>query len=77
MPSDPPTLTITAARVHPWLDTSAVVDGAFPTRYGVQVYAGGLWRHLAVNGKPDIFDTPELAQASADELMRQVEPDHG
>lgn len=73
--NDTPKTTITAARVHPWLDIKTVRDGAFVKRYGVQVQAGGIWRHLAVGGVAAIFDTPELAQANADEIMRQVAAD--
>lgn len=67
--------TINAARVSPWLDTSRVVNGAYPIRYGVQVRVGRQWRHLAVNNEAAIFDTPEQARANADEIMRQVAVD--
>lgn len=68
---------ITAARLHPWIDTKTIVDGAYAKRFGVQVQAGGMWLHLAVGGVAAIFDTAEAAQANADEVMRQVEADHG
>ena len=65
---------ITAAKVHPWVDTKTVVDGAHPIRYGVQIQVDGRWRHFAVGGVAAFFDTADLAQANADEIMRQVAP---
>lgn len=58
---------VTAARVHRWFDANALVP-----RYGVQVRVGGKWLHVAVGGEVALDDTEAQAQASADEIMRQV-----
>lgn len=66
--ADSPQTTITAARLHRWIDTKT-----YTPMYGVQVRASGKWHHLAVAGKAALYESVEAAEAARAELMRQVE----
>lgn len=65
---------ITATRLHRWCDMNEIVDGAYATRYGVQVKVEGKWRHLAIANEAAIFKTPEEALVAADTVMRRAAP---